>query len=369
MKDFVEKVAPIEGDAALHSFLNELTEHVAVPVLDDDGSIQGIISMDDVAQRSHPIKTKASSIARNTTSVALDAEPRDAVLGLLSGPYRAVPVLDGDDYVGLATERSVLVDQLLDEIEIGVEELMNPPITTEQDVTVGRVRSIMRSEDIGRLPVIDGERLVGIVGWEHLLALNRPKSKQEPGDRRGGFTVDEQISVSSVMDQAPLTIGRQTPIREAVRDMQEAGVSYAIVIEDREPVGIFTCQDLLELIGAQAPEEGLYVQISGVQDLEGMSAEHLHDHIQEAGQKVARVHGGVEFLYLHVKRYEEDGSQAKWSLRTRLMTPAGPYFAKGHGYGLLETVDDVMDRLERQVKKDISKTRDQRRQPYEFEET
>lgn len=373
--DFIEKVPAVEADAALHSFLNDLADHIAVAVLDHDGKgVQGVITLDDVSQRHFGIKTKAASIVQNVTRLdaADDPSALDAVEALLSGPYRAVPVLDEDGrYAGMVTERSVLVPDVVAEVDGPVEAIMNDPLTVGPDATVGKCRSLMRTEDIGRLPVVDdGGRLVGLVEWGSLLVLERPKNRQRPGDAAGGYVQDDAMAARTVMDPAPLTVGRDTPIAKAVERMREEGRSYAVVVDDLDPVGILTCQDVLELVGARAPREGVFIQVSGAQDLglDDYDLRHLHARIDEGVGKVARIWGGLQSFYLHVKAYEESGSQRKYSLRARLMTPAGPYFAKGHGYDVLATVDDVMDRMERIVKEDREKTRDRRRQPYEFDE-
>jgi len=104
----------------------------------------------------------------------------------------ALPVLDGEKLVGIVTEgdlimRDVKVEfptylHLLDgfimyppatarfETELKkavgatVDDVMTPdPVTVQADTPVADVATLMVDRDVSRVPVLDGERLVGIV--------------------------------------------------------------------------------------------------------------------------------------------------------------------------------------------------------------
>lgn len=359
MDDIVEDVEPVQADDELSTFLNDLADHVALAVVDADGQVDGIITLEAVAHRDLPVTSKAGTVAQNVRRVGPEVDATEAVQALVSGPYRAVPVVDEDEgYLGLITERSVLTSDLLGEVDRPARTVMHEPMTLEADDPVGKARAIMRDADIGQMPVQDGEELVGVVGWADLLALQRPKSRQAVGDRAGGFTHEDAIAVSSVMDATPVTVGMDTPLTKVVEAMREEPASYALVLEDRAAKGILTCTDLLELLAAQTPKEGVFIQVTGADDLDDFEREKLHQHVDQAARKVASIHGGFESLWVHLKSYHESGSQSKHSVRTRIMTPVGPFFAKAHGFDLAAAVDEAMDRLERQVKEDRERTTD-----------
>lgn len=366
MRDHIVEVEPVDRNDKLHTFLTRLSDHVAVPVRDEDGTVDEIIVLDHFAQRSFPIETKAGSVAEPVTTVGVDDDLDTVVRALLDGPYRAVPALDESGYVGMVTERSILRPELVDDLDQSAEEIMNPPITVDQDATVGRVRSIMRKEDIGRMPVVENGRLVGVLEWSSLMELSRPKGSQTRGhvDKRGEVTQDDKISVQALVEGAPHTVGRDTPIRQIAASMRDREVSYAVVVDEGELVGILTARDLLELaVTRAAPEEGVWIQVSGAQELEDLDQARIIKHVESQVEKIARIHGGSEFFYLHIKRYNTDGSRTKWSIRTRMMTPAGAFFSKGHGYELLDVVDDTLGRLERQILEDHERSVDRSQRP------
>jgi len=92
---------------------------------------------------------------------------------------RHVPVEDEGKLVGLISHRAVLrlvarghLDRASSE-KVAVREIMRPdPITIAPETTTLEVLQIMRDHNIGALPVVDGDRLVGIVSERDLIAVS-----------------------------------------------------------------------------------------------------------------------------------------------------------------------------------------------------
>jgi CBS domain-containing protein len=74
----------------------------------------------------------------------------------------------------LGTEVERFPDAALDLFSEPVEGAMRPdPITISSDATLRDALEILSDERIGALPVVDGERLVGIVSYVDLLGYLR----------------------------------------------------------------------------------------------------------------------------------------------------------------------------------------------------
>lgn len=78
----------------------------------------------------------------------------------------AIPIVDNEKLVGMITDRDIVI-RCIAEKHPGsskVEEIMSKEmITVRPDSTTQEAAKIMAQHQIRRLPVIDGERLVGIV--------------------------------------------------------------------------------------------------------------------------------------------------------------------------------------------------------------
>lgn len=119
---------------------------------------------------------------------------------MLQGGFRHLPVVDVDErVVGMLSERDLrarlgtelerFADAARDLLAELVEDSMRPDlITISSDATVRDALEILGDERVGALPVLDGERLVGIVSYLDLLGYLRHEAPSAPpsGERRPG---------------------------------------------------------------------------------------------------------------------------------------------------------------------------------------
>lgn len=84
----------------------------------------------------------------------------------------AVCVQDGDRLVGILTERDILKAVATGSTEAPVTEAMTPaPETVDGAETVGHAAALMIHGGFRHLPVVDGERVVGMISIRDLVRL------------------------------------------------------------------------------------------------------------------------------------------------------------------------------------------------------
>ena len=136
--------------------------------------------------------TARDIMTKEPITVARDLSVTDAARIMVENRVGALPVLDGDTLVGLVTEgdlimRDVRVEfptylHLLDgfimyppatarfesELKKAVgatvgDVMSTHPVTVQADAPVTDVATLMVDRDVSRVPVLDGDRLVGII--------------------------------------------------------------------------------------------------------------------------------------------------------------------------------------------------------------
>lgn len=89
---------------------------------------------------------------------------------------RHMPVVEGDRLIGIVTDRDVrlAMDSTIVEIDLGrrvellekstVKSIMTPdPVTVTPEMPIYQAAILLRDHQFGALPVVEGERLVGII--------------------------------------------------------------------------------------------------------------------------------------------------------------------------------------------------------------
>ncbi len=113
-----------------------------------------------------------------------------------------------------------------------VDAIMRPaPVTVAQGETLAHVERLMQQHGIHQLPVVEAERLIGIVS-RHDLAT------------QAGYL--ERSKVDAVMTQRPVTVSPQATLLEVAERLIEEDVNSLPVVQDGKLVGIVSKTDLLQ---------------------------------------------------------------------------------------------------------------------------
>ncbi|MFF0155184.1 CBS domain-containing protein [Micromonospora sp. NPDC005203] len=117
--------------------------------------------------------TRLVTMDGNETLIAAAQEMRDSAIG-------DVVVTDGDNVVGIVTDRDITVRGVAENMDPGSTQLSQ--ITTRDVITVSQyddvvaAADLMRTYAVRRLPVIDDGRLVGLISMGDLAVEREPQS-------------------------------------------------------------------------------------------------------------------------------------------------------------------------------------------------
>jgi CBS domain-containing protein len=116
-------------------------------------------------------------------SVQAETPVRDAVVMLAERKIGALPVLRGESVAGIMSERDIIYCLKSDGaavLEWPVERIMTAPaITVTPDQQVLGALSLMTRRRIRHLPVVEGDRLIGIVSIGDLVKHRMDKIERE----------------------------------------------------------------------------------------------------------------------------------------------------------------------------------------------
>lgn len=95
----------------------------------------------------------------------------------------AVCVLDGDRLVGVLSERDMMkrvIAPQRDPTQTRVSEVMTPkPVVVEVNQTHSHCLQVMQKAGIRHLPVVDGDKLVGLLSLRDLLQVDLDEKAEE----------------------------------------------------------------------------------------------------------------------------------------------------------------------------------------------
>ena len=129
-------------------------------------------------------------------------------------------------------------------------------ITARPDTSLWKAWELLQKHQIRHLPVIQGNRLVGMITDRSLRQL-MPSSLAPPEELDRFQAWGAQVKVGDVMSRALFPVTPQTPIREALQIILDRRVGCTPVLRGSTLVGILTTRDLLRALAAQIRGEAI----------------------------------------------------------------------------------------------------------------
>ena len=140
-----------------------------------------------------------------------------------------------------------------------VRDVINRDVQTiTRETLVGEIVSIMKEKRLGKLPVLDGDKIVGVVTrddilvkqgkspvppviafWEIMIALPNSKGFKEKMKKFISFKAED------IMEKDFYTADIDADLEGVVSEMLDKDYNYALVLENEKLVGIVTKSDLI----------------------------------------------------------------------------------------------------------------------------
>lgn len=118
---------------------------------------------------------------------------------------------------------------------IAVDEYSTPcPIVVPMNAPVATAIAMMQENDIRHLPVVDGQRVVGIIS--------------DRDTRIAGAGYENKIAIADLMQEAPYHVEKNTPLLSVVFHLSEEKIGSAIITDNGKLDGIFTTTDALNAL-------------------------------------------------------------------------------------------------------------------------
>lgn len=337
-----------------------------LPVLEDEKPVGCVSYHSLLTRRSLPLSSKVEQVMLPCPRLEEAMPVTNAAEELMAAGVRGAPVVRAGKMIGYLSRTDLVkilpqVDELRGK---KVSEFMttNPQTVTERE-TIRRAQILMKDLGERAVPVVDGEnRLLGVIGmaeimdalWAakaHAAPMSQPRKEKEPAE----------TPVGSLMNTPGVSISPEDTIEKVAKTMLSEDISTVFVVEGQRLVGVVTKADLMEQIISLKPKEGVYVQITGLDEEDPDVYTALYDLIEKSMKRIDKLESPKVFT-IHVSVYHSEGIRSKYSLHGRLTTEKGVHLARTSDWSLHKTLDSLLMQLERKIKNDHERMVDNRKQ-------
>jgi CBS domain-containing protein/ribosome-associated translation inhibitor RaiA len=336
-----------------------------VPVLDGDKPIGLVSYASFIHRRGLPMAAKVEQVMLPVPRLEEDMPVTSAVEEMMSAGVRGAPVVRAGKMVGFLSRTDLIrifprLTQLKDK---KVSSFMTAePISVTEQENVRKAQMMMKGLMEKSLPVVDSnQRLVGAISMSEVMeVLWTNKSNMRPPNEVMGGREQTEISVGSVMTRPAISVSPGDTAGKVAEIMSSKGLATVFVTEENRLVGVVSQADLMEQILSLKPTEGVYVQITGLNEEDPEVYDVLYDIIGKSMKRIDKIQPPRVFT-VHVSVYHSEGMRSKYSLVSRLTTTKKMYYARATEWDLYKTMDTMLDSMEKNVKREHEKHLDLRK--------
>ncbi len=218
--------------------------------------LMGLITMRNIANKLGTWKTSnlpASSlhVAAATSSLFTTVLPDmsfDDAIGLLDRKSGVLVVMDSNKVKGWVTPNEILKN--VKGVKGYAAEIMKEPITVSPGDRVSHARRIMLDKDIGRLPIVENNDIVGIITEKDVARAMMNFRALVPDNQQ-----DERIRnliVGDIMTRNVKTVRTNTPIMEVISILLKENIGGVPVLNLKdELVGIVSRRGIIRYLAAK----------------------------------------------------------------------------------------------------------------------
>ena len=250
-----EDIISIDKDQNLSDALKLLRKHnVSRLPVTNNKELVGIISIANKlgsskyesmpASRLHISSVMVKDVITVPQSMQLD----EVAKIMLDKGIGSVPVMDEDKMVGIVSKAdfvTLAVGIAFDKIT--VKEIMSKDLTVVSPTErIVHARRQMIEARIGRVPVVDDDKLVGMITSKDLMRAFIDFRKKVPEKYQKSQI--KELLVEDIMSLNPTFVLKDMSITEVSNIIMETGFNGLPVVEDNQVVGIITQTDILRLI-------------------------------------------------------------------------------------------------------------------------
>lgn len=325
----------------------------------------GMVSYATVLHRRNlPMTTRIESLLVRPPAIREeDVLPPVAEI-LMSSGYRALPVLEGERLVGLVSRSDLVraIAEAPDFADVPISRVMTPdPHVVQEAETIRKAREVMRELDERALPVVDASGRV--TGVVGLKDLVEVFARPRERATRGDVG------------------GERTPVDVEIKGVMSAPpVTATVDASAAEAARLMDEYGISSVVVVDADRPiGIVTQVDLLEHLASLQTREeafvqisgldnddwwTYETLYAAiGRGLRRIANIVlpRILNVHVVTHKSAGDTSKYSIRARLTTESGLYVARDYDWDPWTAMQKVMEQFERRIKKEKEQTLDRRK--------
>jgi CBS domain-containing protein/ribosome-associated translation inhibitor RaiA len=338
------------------------------------GDKVGLITLRHLLNVSQPESTKLVHLWKPLTQVTPDSIVTGVAAELIRINERALPVVEGIKPVGIISQLDI-VKAMAESPDLGTfpakDLAKTPVISMDAKEAISKARSTMLDKGFSHIPVTREGKLVGMVTAQDLIQIflkSQGRSKQ--GEKPSENTAKYRGELGGIMDEQPLKVDVEASALEVARGLRDRDKSACLLTDSQGVIkGIITPRELLAIVARRPLAKELPIQIVGLSKEDFFDRAEAEAKVDRVIKKGMRVHPNISEVSIVIKKTNEGGERNRYEMTARVISATEQVNAHGQGYDMLQTFEDMLNTLEKEMMRTKSGPHTARRGEHDREQS
>jgi CBS domain-containing protein len=272
---------------------------------------------------------------------------------------RALPLLERNEIKGQISAKKIV--QAIRDIMLvtpirktSASDIMTPsPIVISKTDTLASAKTIMKRRRIDHLPVLQDNRLVGMVNSKDIIDV---MLRSERIGRKSLGIDDTQdrldIAISGILDKNILTSNIDDTVQLVTDLMVSQNSTYCVIKGIDEVQGIITHRDIINLLGEKVEEE-IPIFLIGLPD-DPLDAELAKSKFTNLVKLLKKIYPDIEQARCRVKIREIQGARKRYEVDANIISTHDVASYVNVGWDLPKMFDQMSGSLKKRIAHRVS---------------
>lgn len=349
----------IDANEPFHKVVSLFKETDAI-VVTDNKRYKGMLLKRCLMEPKFSMQMKVHTALSHTAKIAPTEPLQEVARVMVENRVYHLPVVSDDKVLGVVTADAIVKE--LTKEALGsqpVRTIMSTqPLSIAPDDTLGKVIKMFQQQDIPYLPVLDKNRVVGVITMDDILEhVAHPEVKIDGTPGHGEFAAQKtkvmDLPVKGLMRETLNFVSPETSIRDVHARMHRFDQNGILIGNEHHLDGIVTHKELLMPFTGLQKEETIAIQFHpSAAKVEGFDKDEAVDMLR--GEFLRNYEKFLQTGYLHVSL--EQHKEAKQGLHRvvcemKLSGKPGVFYATQEGNGPLQAMRNAYLAIEHQINK------------------
>jgi CBS domain-containing protein len=239
-----------------------------------------------------------------------------------------IGVINASDLLNLAKNLEELKKTLVEDVKLVKPKKMN------KDDPISAAMAIMYNDKIDHVPLYDQGKLYGIITFKDILRGYLSWSPKRDVSAKFNAQVSSTQGELPKIDHLPVenfsttdnleTVSSKESLITALATMSTKGISDLLVMEGNEFLGLLTTKSLLKKIGGTKVQKNFSIKFVGLNKvrLQSYQKYNIQKIASNEAMKLQRKLKNDMNLTIHLKSYDKQGGEQKFSVNLRIDFPS-----------------------------------------------